>query len=216
MFESISAKAFFPTLVWVHEVEAARAQRLNTQLSADLDRMTAPRPQLRTGQTWQTDQNMHELPEFAELTAVINAASKGVLDKFEVDCEDFAITGCWANINPPGSPHNPHTHPNNLLSGVYYVQAPEGADSICFHEPRPQVDIISPRYKRTNTYNAMIATQPIKPGLLVIFPSWIVHSVVANRSKGLRISVAFNIMPTNYIEDMSRPKWTGIPLKSQS
>ena len=66
---------------------------------------------------------------------MINVASKSVLDQIEIDYRSFVITGCWANINPPGSPHNPHTHPNNLLSGVYYVQAPEGADSICFHEP---------------------------------------------------------------------------------
>ena len=31
------------------------------------------------------------------------------------------ITGCWANINPPAAYHPTHNHPNNYLSGVYYV-----------------------------------------------------------------------------------------------
>ena len=162
--------------------------------------------------TWQTEQNMHELEAFAEFTALIESAASGVLDKMEIECEGPVITGCWANINPPGSPHNPHTHPNNFLSGVYYVQASEGADNICFHDPRPQVDIISPKYRKLNQYNSMVQTLPIKPGRLVIFPAWVVHSVVANRSKALRISVAFNAMPKNYVEKFSRPKWEGIPL----
>jgi hypothetical protein len=34
------------------------------------------------------------------------------------------ITGCWANVNPPGSYHPTHNHPNNFLSGVYYVDIP--------------------------------------------------------------------------------------------
>ena len=216
MFANAGIQTFFPTYVWVFDLEPARAQQLNTQFMADLDRLTAPRPQIATGHTWQTEQTLHEFPEFASLVEMINTASASVLDQIEIDYRGFVITGCWANINPPGSPHNPHTHPNNLLSGVYYVQAPEGADSICFHEPRPQVDIITPKVKRTNKFNAMIQTLPIKPGRLVIFPAWMVHSVVVNRSEGLRVSIAFNIMPDDFVENMSRPKWSGIPLKREA
>jgi Putative 2OG-Fe(II) oxygenase len=31
-----------------------------------------------------------------------------------------------------------HQHPNNLLSGVYYVRTHPGADTMNFHDPRNQ------------------------------------------------------------------------------
>ncbi|MGH8628692.1 MAG: putative 2OG-Fe(II) oxygenase [Gammaproteobacteria bacterium] len=41
-----------------------------------------------------------------------------------------SATGCWANVNGIGASHGVHTHPNNFLSGVYYVQTQAGADTI--------------------------------------------------------------------------------------
>ena len=47
-------------------------------------------------------------------------------------------------MSTTGAGHRMHSHPNNFLSGVYYVQTHEGADSINFHDPRPQTGIIRP------------------------------------------------------------------------
>ena len=44
----------------------------------------------------------------------------------------------WSIINVPGSFNRSHIHPDCLWSGVYYVQAPEGAGQIEFTEPRTQ------------------------------------------------------------------------------
>ena len=52
------------------------------------------------------------------------------------------MTGLWANMNAPGAIHKMYNHPNNLLSGVYYLQTGKGADTINFHDPRPQRDVI--------------------------------------------------------------------------
>ena len=50
------------------------------------------------------------------------------------------ITGCWANINPPSAYHPTHNHPNNYLSGVYYVAVPETGTHLIFQDPRPVLD----------------------------------------------------------------------------
>lgn len=97
MFKSVTPQPFFPTIAWVHDLEDSVATRLNAQLAGDLDRMTAPRPPLTPGLTWQTEQNMHELEVFAELTALIKTAAIGVMDKMEIECDGPLITGCWAN-----------------------------------------------------------------------------------------------------------------------
>ena len=52
-------------------------------------------------------------------------------------------------------------------------------------------------------------TLDVKTGTLIMFPSWLLHSVDENRSSEERVSVAFNIMFTPYVEDMSPPNWRG-------
>ena len=47
----------------------------------------------------------------------------------------------------------------------------------------------------------------MEEGTLLIFPSWLVHSVDPNRSNALRISVSFNTMFSSYAETMSGPLW---------
>lgn len=213
MFANVEERALFPSFVWIHDVEPAVAEPLNAKLFQDLDEITKPRPKLSRGHNWQTEQVLHELPQFQGLVEIIMAASKGVLDAMAVAYERFEITGCWANISPAGAPHPPHFHANNFLSGVYYVQTQPGADRITFHEPRPQLDIIAPRTKKPTKYTAMIQEVQAKPGRLVIFPAWLTHSVPTNESQNLRISISFNIMFSDFTATMGRPRWSGIPVR---
>ncbi|MFQ5773211.1 MAG: 2OG-Fe(II) oxygenase family protein [Kiloniellaceae bacterium] len=212
MFAKVTTQPFFPTCVWVHDLEPEIAAPLNRRLFQVLDELTAPRPPLAPGQGWQTDQTLHELPEFKDLVELFEFASKAILDQYQVRYESFLITGCWANISPPGGFHIPHLHPNNFLSGVYYVQAEEGANTISFHDPRPQLEIILPDVLKHNKLNSTVHQLKILPGRLVMFPAWFVHSVPRNESSRLRVSVSFNIMFSSFAEKLSRPKWSGIPL----
>ena len=216
MFEAVKEEALFPTFVWVHDLEPARAEALNPKLLHNIDRMTAPRPQLQPGQNWQTEQTLHEHPQFSELVEIIESAVAGVLSRMELEHEEFMLTALWANINPPGAPHPPHFHPNNFLSGVYYLQVTPGVDSITFHEPRTQVDIVAPHVRRYTQYTAPHYSLAVKPGRLVVFPAWLTHAVKRNESQGLRISISFNIMFADYVEKLSRPRWQGIPVKPLS
>ncbi len=212
-FETFTPEPLFPTYVWVMDLKAETYEPLNEQILRDLNALTAPRPKIRRGQNWQTEQNLHAFEEFAHIIEVFNLASKKVLEIMDFEYDSFMITGCWANISPKGSFHTPHTHPNNFLSGVYYLQTLPGADSISFHEPRSQQDIISPKVRKENAYNSTVQSVTVKPGRLVMFPAWFIHSVPANRSEQLRISISFNIMFRSFAESIGQPKWTGIPLR---
>lgn len=213
MFKKVTPKQLFPTWVWSYDVEDEISAGLNDELMKSLDKLTPEKPQLARGSKWQTDQNLHEFEEFAELVGIFRSAAARVLDELEVDYGAFEITGCWANINPRGSFHMPHTHPNNYLSGVYYAQVQPGADIISFHDPRHQPEVVSPRVRRETVYTSTVQEQKLAPGRLVVFPSWLIHSVVANRSDRPRISISFNIMFSSFAETMSQPKWSGIPLR---
>ncbi len=216
LFDNAVVEPFFPTPVWIHDVQAARASRLNAKAIKDLETLTQPRPELTPGQNWQTAHDLHSYPEFAELVEIFDAATSEALVFLAVEHDGFEITGCWANLSPPGRSHRTHSHANNFLSGVYYVQTAPGADTITFHDPRPQIEQIAPPIGERNAYNSNAYHVPVRAGQLVMFPSWLAHSVPENTSDRLRISVSFNAMFTSFSTTMSRPRWTGIALRRQS
>lgn len=210
MFENTTALPLFPTLVWLHDLEADRYRPMNDRLAKEIEAIITPRPPLLPGQTWQTDHDLHEREGFAELLPYIRKATTGALEFLELEYESFEITGCWANVNPEGTPHAAHSHPNNFLSGAYYVRTPAANDSISFHDPRPQPNIIAPKVRQPNNHNSPLVNIPVKEGRLLLFPSWFRHSVMPNAGKSDRISISFNIMFPAFSERMSRPKWQGI------
>ncbi len=44
-------------------------------------------------------------------------------------------------------------------------------------------------------------------GTLLLFPSWLAHSVDANSSDEIRISISFNVMLSDFAEQVSQPLW---------
>ena len=162
---------------------------------------------LDQGQAWQSGHTLHELEELRELIETIRAATAGALEYMRVGCTDFQITGCWANANAPGAVHRPHGHPNNYLSGVYYVQVPKGGDTVSFHDPRIQTAILKPPLQELTADNTDQVVVTIRAGTLLLFPSWFQHSVEANQGKRERISISFNIMFSAYAEKLSKPMW---------
>lgn len=206
---SMNANEVFRTLIWTVDLAPETYNPLNKNLKKAIEAESAVRESVPLGSNWQTDVDLHRKPAFTELVDFINKSAKGAFDFLEIKYDGFTITGCWANIAPQGTKHRVHNHPNNYLSGVYYVQAPEGGDSIEFIDPRPQANIINPDVKRKNLYNSGVLNLEAKEGRLVMFHSYILHSVPVNLGKRDRISIAFDIMFPNFTESMSAPKFHG-------
>ena len=84
--------------------------------------------------------------------------------------------------------------------------APE-ANTINFLDPRPQAEIIRPPVSALTAENTEQVTVEVRDGTLLMFPAWLKHSVDANRSAQIRISLGFNIMFSSYAESMAQPLW---------
>ncbi len=207
--EAAEMVALFPTWVWLWQLKHEDHQAINDRIKAKLMALMADKPRLEAGGKWQTKQDLHKLEEFQDLNAFIYASATAVLDWLKVIHEGFEITGCWANISAPDAEHVAHTHANNYLSGVYYVQTQEGADTITFLDPRGAIRVIEPRTSQDVPQNSAKMHLHIKDGSLVMFPAWLPHMVSPNMSDKERISVSFNIMFSSFTEKMAKPMWEG-------
>ena len=206
-FQTSDVVRMFPTFVWKAALAPATYEPLNDSIMRTLAELGAPLADLKPGESWQSDHVLHELSDFGEVVDCINAAVECALAYLKVGHQGFKITGCWANANAPGAGHRVHNHPNNYLSGVYYVRTHEGADSISFLDPRPQTGIFRPPVTELTADNTEQVVLTIKDGMLLVFPAWLQHGVDPSRSDRLRVSLGFNVMFTDYAEGMARPSW---------
>jgi len=108
----------------------------------------------------------------------------------------------WANINRNGHGNDLHCHPGCYWSGCFYVDdggidGREGkGGAIEFYDPRGPLPmaynpLVKMAIKGCVTAGLGERIWP-KTGKLLIFPSWLTHSVQAYDGDGWRISVAFN------------------------
>jgi len=164
-------------------------------------------PPFKRGEGWQSRQNLHRRAPFSELVGCIDAAAAEVVHFLRIGHDAPCITACWVNVLAPTRTHPAHSHPNNFLSGVYYAKMQPGAETVNFHDPRPQTGIIRPPVTELTADNTDQVVVNVRDGTLLLFPAWLVHSVDANRSAEQRISVSFNMMFRTYAEIMSKPMW---------
>ncbi len=135
------------------------------------------------------------LPEFEELRGELDphvAAFAKELD-FDLGGRPLALDSIWINILEPGGQHAAHIHPHSVISGTYYVDVPEGAAAIRFEDPRHALMMAAPpRRRRAGRENQPFVTLAPKPGLLLLWESWLRHDVPVNRAAEPRLSVSFN------------------------
>jgi uncharacterized protein (TIGR02466 family) len=92
-----------------------------------------------------------------------------------------------------GDHHIRHTHPDSLLSGVFYLKVPTGSSKIIFHDPRNFREFTQiPVLQNTLNNYGEIYVDP-HPGLFLIWQSWIPHEVPTNQNIEGRITLVFNV-----------------------
>ena len=211
VFEEKQTIKLFPFPVWMFAVDSQKAESLNREALVNIEKLRTAQPSARPGDHWQSRNDLQTLPEFESLCGVIKDSTRDIFQQQSIQTDAFLITGLWVNIRPPGSDHPAHTHPNNYLSGTYYVQTPKGGDAIAFRDPRVETNIIAPPTTQQTEYNARTVMVPVRSGMIVMFPSWLPHFVPPNQGNTERISISFNVMFSSYGETISRPLWTFDP-----
>jgi len=205
--EASDVVPMFPTLVWKTLLKAELGDAIDANVLATLEQLRRNLPTLNPGDGWQSEQTLHQRDEFRDLISCVSNVAKSILRFLRISQEAFEITGCWATVLAKGAIHKTHSHPNNFLSGVYYVRVYPGADTINFHDPRSQTRIIRPPVAELTAENTDQVVVRVTNGTLLMFPSYLEHSVDTNMSAEERISISFNIMFSSFAEQLSKPLW---------
>lgn len=204
--EASDVLSVFPTCIWKVQLTAECHKKINSKILQAINEINANWTESPPGTSWQSAHDLQNSEHFEDLVACINNTAQTILRFLKID-DAIGITGCWANINASGTAHSIHSHPNNFLSGTYYVRTHPGADSVNFHDPRPQTGVIRPPVTELTSQNTDQVVVTVSDGMLLMFPSYLAHSVAPNESDKLRISISFNMMFSRYAERLSKPLW---------
>tara|TARA_B100001063_G_C16719464_1_gene532690 strand:+ start:219 stop:818 length:600 start_codon:yes stop_codon:yes gene_type:complete len=116
---------------------------------------------------------------------------------WDLSIQSVKIKSVWAIINEKDAWNQKHHHSNSDLSAAYYVAAHKNCGDIVFYDPRPAPVHNHPISKSPNTLNATVNSIKPEPGMLILFPSYLEHSVNPNLSNEKRIVISFNLSLEN-------------------
>ena len=205
--EDSDVLSLFPTCVWKIQLTPEFRQTVNSKILQVIKQINPDLANLPPSGSWQSEQNLHNREQLVDLISCIHSTAKTILQFLKVAYDSIEVTSCWANVNASEASHAIHSHPNNFLSGIYYVSTHPGADSVNFHDPRPQTGIIRPPVTQLTSQNTDQVVVRVSDGMLLMFPSYLAHSVAPNESDKLRISISFNMMFSLFAEQLSSPLW---------
>ena len=134
------------------------------------------------------DDDLHRISFFRPLANKVLEYSKKILKDGGYEFDKIEITNMWGNLLSKGQSHAPHTHSNNILSGVYYLQS---GSPIQFFDPRPAATILKPRNTPNWDNSGMIQFDSVED-IALFFPSWLMHWVPSTSKE--RASIAWNVI----------------------
>jgi len=133
-------------------------------------------------------------PAFADLAKALtrHAATFAKDCAFDLD-RKLRLDSLWVNLLKPGGHHTAHIHPHSIISGTMYVEVPPGSGTIRFEDPRLTQMMAAPtRSADAPEEMQTFVTAAPRPGLILLWESWLRHEVLAGRAKAERLSISFN------------------------
>jgi uncharacterized protein (TIGR02466 family) len=162
----------------------------------------------KAGQRWSRDHGYGGYTSYASLNdltrrasifadlerAIAKQVSAFVRElQFELGGRKLTLDSLWINVMEKGAAHTPHIHPHSVISGTYYVTVPPKSGMIRFEDPRLSMMMAAPpRKPSARPENRSFVDVAPKPGMLLLWESWLRHGVETNGARGKRISISFN------------------------
>jgi uncharacterized protein (TIGR02466 family) len=203
---AIAVKGLFATPIAAIELPDAAARNRDLAATILRRRSTAGSVQASNAGGWHSDRDIADWggPPVGEILALAqSAATQLTADRNGGPVRPAWKVQAWANVNGPGDSNICHYHPGSFWSGTYYVEDGGCADD---HALGGEFEMLDPRGPGPAMYAPTLKfagedgqsagsaeTIRPRPGLMVLFPSWLYHQVRPYRGDKLRISIAFNL-----------------------
>ena len=133
-------------------------------------------------------------PAFADLSRLLvrHAVAFACECAFDLDRKP-RLDSLWVNLLRGSGHHSAHIHPHSIISGTLYVEVPAGSGAIRFEDPRLAMMMAAPtrRDDAPEDLRPFVTVEP-RPGLLLLWESWLRHEVLPGNGRGERLSVSFN------------------------
>jgi len=136
--------------------------------------------------------NLQNISVFKPFVKHIYSLTIEMCKTYAYDYKKIDITSMWINVSEPNASHPPHTHSNNLFSGVWYPCENINTSRIHFIDPRPQANQLTPKRKKANMNNGGVLRFNSNKNTMYMFPAWLMHWVPPTPNK--RISISFNVI----------------------
>ena len=187
---------FFPTPIWTEKIEGY--EKVNKEMLAYILNLQEKDPDgivKSNFKGWHSkDFDMKDLSPINFITAIKKNLNILIDDmNWDLSIQSIKISSMWAIINEKGAWNQKHQHSNSDISAAYYVTAHEGCGDIVFYDPRPARVYKQPIAKSPNKLNGTVNSIKPEAGMLVLFPSYLDHSVNPNISDKKRIVISFNL-----------------------
>ena len=187
---------FFSTPIWVSKID--NHEDLNVDMLSYIKDLQNKDPQgiIKSNFNGWHSKNFNlkeDMPAkfISSISKNINTAMNDM--GWDLTSQFIKITNMWSIINEEGAFNQKHHHSNSDISAAYYVSAYDECGDIVFYDPRPARVYKNPIAKSPNKLNATINSVKPENGLLVLFPSYLEHSVNPNLSNKKRVVISFNL-----------------------
>ena len=154
-----------------------KCQSLNAQLAEKILNLTEEQIARKTHFFAGRYENIYvDVNTFSELKTLVERAKQLAAELLEKDIDTLKI-GFWINIMQQGHTTSLHCHEDadELLSGVYYVMAPENSGQFIYHLDGEKQSLAP------------------EEGSFLFFSPSLMHEVTEHLSGQPRISIAFNV-----------------------
>ena len=133
-------------------------------------------------------------PAFAQLTKLLTRHAARFADEcaFELGRRP-KLDSLWVNLLRGGGHHSAHIHPHSVISGTLYVEVPPKSGAIRFEDPRLTQMMAAPARAKDapDELQSVVCVEP-RPGLLLLWESWLRHEVLPGSGRADRLSISFN------------------------
>jgi len=152
-----------------------------------------PAPYTANGYTnYNPKENALDFDECAELKEFILECGRAANQS--INCPaDSMLVGSWFSINRKHSYHPIHNHVPATWSGVYYVQAEEDDAYITFFDDNKVTNWPWAPFGESNEYNTPTFSIMPRTGRLLLFPSFLKHTVEQQIHERERMTISFNL-----------------------